>query len=129
MPLRLTLKPHEKIFLGGAVVVNGNSRADLTLLNDVAVLRQADILTEVTADTPCKRLYLLAQLMYMDSPNLVGYHAKFWSLAQELLDRHPDAAELIGGVAHEVTQGNYYRALRLGKKLIAAEKEWMRNGQ
>jgi flagellar protein FlbT len=129
MPLRLTLKPNEKIFLGGAVIVNGNSRADLTLLNDVAVLRQSDILTETTADTPCKRLYLLAQLMYMDSPNLVGYHAKFWSLAQDLMDHRPDAVELIGGVAHEVTQGNYYRALRLGKKLITAEKEWMRNGE
>ncbi len=123
MPLRLTLKPHEKVFLGGAVIVNGDGRAELTLLNDVAVLRQADILTEVTADTPCKRLYLLVQLMYMDSPNLVDYHAKFWHQAREVLDARPDAAELVGAMGKEITLGNYYRGLKIGKKLIALEKE------
>jgi flagellar protein FlbT len=123
MPLRLTLKPHEKIFLGGAVVMNGDARTELTLLNDVAVLRQADILTEATADTACKRLYLLAQLMYMDSPNLVDYHAKFWALAQGIVAERPGFAAQIGAIGKEVTLGNYYRALKLGKKLIAMEKD------
>lgn len=129
MPLRLTLKPHEKIFLGGAVVVNGDSRSELTLLNDVAVLRQADILTEATADTPCKQIYLLVQLMYMDGAHLAEYHAKFWLLAQDVIDRMPDAAQLIGDIGGEVAQGRYYRGLKLGKKLIATEKEWMQNAQ
>lgn len=129
MPLRLTLKPHEKIFLGGAVVVNGDNRAELTLLNDVAVLRQADILTEATADTPCKQIYLLVQLMYMDGAHLADYHAKFWLLAQSVIERMPVAAQLIGDIGGEVAQGRYYRALKLGKRLIATEKEWMQNAQ
>lgn len=129
MALRLTLKPQEKIFIGGAVVVNGNTRTELTLLNDVVVLRQTDILTETTADTPCKQLYLLVQLMYMDSANLVRYHGQFWSLAQAILDLHPEVTEIIGAIANEVAQGNYYRGLRQGKKLIAAEKEWIENGE
>lgn len=129
MPLRLTLKPHEKVFLGGAVIVNGDTRAELTLLNDVAVLRQSDILTEATADTPGKQLYLLVQLMYMDTPNLADYHAKFWSLAQGVLDEIEGASELIGAIGREVALGNYYRALKIGKKLIATEKEGVQNGQ
>lgn len=129
MPLRLTLKPHEKIFIGGAVVVNGAARAELTLLNNCAVLRQSDILTESTADTPAKRLYLLVQLMYMDSENLVGYHAKFWAMAEEFLSSHPDTRELLSAISQEVAQGSHYRALRLAKKLIVAEKEWMRDAE
>ena len=123
MPLRLMLKPHEKVFIGGAVIVNGDNRTELTLLNDVAVLRQSDILTEATADTPCRRLYLLVQLMYMDPPNLVDYHAKFWHQASEVLDKVPDGADLVGSIGKEVTLGNYYRGLKLGKKLIMLEKE------
>lgn len=129
MPLRLTLKPHEKVFLGGAVIVNGDGRAELTLLNDVAVLRQSDILTESTADTPCKRLYLLVQLMYMDTPNLADYHAKFWSHAQTVVNEIEGAEELVGAIGQEVALGNYYRGLKFGKKLIAIEKEGVRNGQ
>lgn len=129
MPLRLSLKPHEKIFLGGAVLLNGNSRAELTLLNDVTVLRQKDILTETTADTPCKKLYFLVQLMYMDSANRVGYHLKFWGLAENILANQPSASVMVDAITQEVVQGNHYRALRLGKKLIAAEKEWMRDAE
>lgn len=129
MPLRLTLRPHEKVFLGGAVIVNGDARAELTLLNDVAVLRQSDILTESTADTPCKRLYLLVQLMYMDTPNLADYHAKFWSHAQTVVNEIEGAEELVGAIGQEVALGNYYRGLKIGKKLIATEEEFAQNGQ
>lgn len=129
MPLKLTLKPNEKIFLGGAVVLNGGSRAELTLLNDVPVLRQSDIFTEASADTPCKKLYFLVQLMYMDPPSLADYHAKFWLQVQAILDRRPEVANQIGEIGREVTLGNFYRALRLGKKLIALEKEWMQNAR
>ncbi len=129
MPLRLTLKPHEKIFLGGAVVMNGDARTELTLLNDVAVLRQSDILTEATADTACKRLYLLVQLMYMDSPNLVDYHAKFWALARDIVAERPGFADQIGAIGKEVTLGNHYRALKLGKRLIAMEKDGVQNAE
>ena len=44
MPLRLDLRPHEKLFLGGAVLVNGDSRCQLAVLNDVPVVREKDIL-------------------------------------------------------------------------------------
>lgn len=129
MPLRLTLKPFEKVFIEGAVIVNGDTRAELTLLNDVAVLRQTDILTEITANTACKRLYLLVQLMYMDTPNLADYHAKFWRQAQEILECMPQSAEIVEDMSRKVTQGNYYRALKLGKKLFTMEKEWMQNAE
>lgn len=123
MPLKLALKPGEKIFIGGAVIQNGNQRAELTLLNDAAVLRQSDILTESTADTLCKKLYLLVQLMYMDTANLPDYHAKFWVLAKGISNELKGAAELIDAIGQEVVARDNYRALKVTKKLIALEKE------
>lgn len=123
MPLKLALKPGEKIFIGGAVIQNGGQRAELTLLNDAAVLRQSDILTESTADTLCKKIYLLVQLMYMDAANLTDYRAKFWALMENVLKEIEHADELIDVIGQEVLAGNHYRALKVAKKLIALEEE------
>ena len=42
MALKLTLKPNEKVFIGGAVVQNGENPAELSILNDVPLLRGKD---------------------------------------------------------------------------------------
>jgi flagellar biosynthesis regulator FlbT len=65
----------------------------------------------------------------MDTPNLADYHAKYWTLAQTILNEVEGAEELIGVIGQEVALGNYYRALKIGKKLIVIEKEGMHNGQ
>ena len=46
MPLKLDLRPHEKVFLGGAVLINGDSRCQLTVLNDVPLI----LITEQALD-------------------------------------------------------------------------------
>jgi len=47
MALRITLKPQEKMILGGAVITNGNSfRCNLIIENKVPILREKDILSE-----------------------------------------------------------------------------------
>ncbi|NIP22383.1 MAG: flagellar protein FlbT, partial [Aliifodinibius sp.] len=51
----MTLKPDEKMIVGGAVVTNGNSsNIHLIIENKVPVLRQKDILTEKKATSYCK---------------------------------------------------------------------------
>src|SRR3989339_1673998 len=102
MPLKLDLRPHEKIFLGGAVLVNGDSRCQLTVLNDVPVLREKDILKEEDADTPCKRIYLTVQLMYMDTPNLARYHQFYWEQARLVVDVAPSTTELLEKISNFV---------------------------
>ena len=44
MPLKLSLKPNEKIVLNGAVVQNGDRRTTLLLQNKASVLREKDIM-------------------------------------------------------------------------------------
>jgi flagellar protein FlbT len=65
MALRIELKPRERFILGGAVLQNGEARSELILENNVPILRGKNILSLEEADTPCKRIYFLIQLMYV----------------------------------------------------------------
>lgn len=123
MPLRLDLKPNEKLFVGGAVLVNGDARGTLMVLNDVPILREKDILTEAEANTPCKRIYLIIQLMYMDQSQLAHYHQLYWALVREVLAAAPSTTERIAAISDDVLAGRYYPALKLAADLIQYEKE------
>jgi len=127
MPLRLDLKPHEKIFVGGAVLMNGDSRCSLTVLNDVSILREKDILSKSMADTPCKRIYLAIQLMYMEPVNLAHYHQIYWSLVKEVVAAAPSVTELVAKISEDVLAGRYYQALKHTSNLIQYEKELVSN--
>lgn len=123
MPLRLDLKPREKLFVGGAVLVNGDSRSSLTVLNDVPILREKDILTEADADTPCKRIYLCVQLMYMDPAGFEKYHRLFADLARDVVGAAPSTSGYLAGIAEHVLAGRYYPALKQAAELTRYEKE------
>lgn len=70
MPLKISLKPGEKFVLNGAVIENGDRRANLVLKNKASVLREKDILQEADVDTPVKRIYFPIMMMYLsDKPN------------------------------------------------------------
>ena len=129
MPLKLDLRPHEKIFLGGAVLVNGDSRCQLAVLNDVPVLREKDILKEDQADTPCKQIYLAVQLMYMDTPNLTRYHQYFWEQVRPVIEVAPSTTTLITRISEEVLAGHYYQALKAARDLIRYEQELLANAR
>jgi flagellar protein FlbT len=89
MALKITLKPHEKMILGGAVITNGNSKGELIIENSVPILRQKDIMSEKEANSPCRRIYFVIQLMYVDEENLVTHHNTYWKLVQSLVEAAP----------------------------------------
>ena len=46
MPLKLILKPGERVIINQAVVLNGGEKTELVLQNKASVLRERDIMTE-----------------------------------------------------------------------------------
>ena len=78
MALKLSLKPHEKVMIGSAVISNGSSTAHFIVENNVPILRQGDILTEPMTTSPCKRIYFVVQLMYIDDRNSPTLHPVYW---------------------------------------------------
>jgi flagellar protein FlbT len=67
MALKVELKPGERIIIGESVITNDNQRTRLFIEGDAPILREKDILTPETADTPAKRVYLAVQLMYLST--------------------------------------------------------------
>jgi flagellar protein FlbT len=124
MALKITLKPGERMILGGAVLTNGSSTScDLIIENKTPILRQKDILTEEKATSPCRRIYYAIQLMYIDENNLATYHKIYWDLVKDLVRAAPSTLALIDSINEHILQRRYYPALKLTKKLIEYEQE------
>ena len=127
MSLKITLKPYEKIIVGDAVITNGASTCHLSVENNVPVLRQADIITDAEATTPCRRLYLAVQLMYIDDAKKADILPLYRDLVDDLLGVVPGMKDLITQTNEYIVKRKYYQALKLAKKLITYEEELLRN--
>src|SRR5579885_2674769 len=77
MPLKLSLKPHEKFVLNGAVLTNGDKRISLMIQNKACVLREKDIMQPEEANTPVRRIYLPIMMMYLDPEGVEQYFNDF----------------------------------------------------
>ena len=127
MALKITLKPNEKMIIGGAVVTNGNIKnTDLIIENNIPVLRQKNILSQKDATSPCSRIYFTNQLMYIDEENIAAHQDIYWNLVRELLDAAPRLAGHIDLINEQILSGNYYGALKLASELIHYEQEVLR---
>jgi flagellar biosynthesis repressor protein FlbT len=122
MALKITLKPYEKIVVAGAVVTNCGSGTSLLIENNVLVLREKDILKEENAVSPAQRIYFIVQLMYLDENNLALHHQLYWRLVREFISAAPSTINLIKHISKYILSANYYKALKLVRKLIDYEQ-------
>ena len=125
MALKISLKPHERMIIGGAVVSNGDSRTRLVIENKVPLLREKDILSEQEANSPARRIYFVIQLMYVDEENLMTHHQLYWNLVEELVRAAPSVVTLVDPISEHILFGRYYQALKLAQQLIEYEEEAM----
>jgi len=123
MALKIVLKPGERIIISGAVVTNGEKTAQLLVENQVPILRQKDIMGENEATTPCRRIYLVIQLMYIDGVNLAMHHHTYWNLVKDVLKAAPSTLPLIGRMSDHILNNRHYQALKMAKKLVEYEEE------
>ena len=122
MTLKVELKPSERIIVGTAVIRNGESRARFYIEGEAPILREKDILTPATADSPAKKIYLAVQLMYL-SGDLSAHHEFYFPLVQDFLNAAPSSLPLIAEINNRILAGDLYKALKAVKQLIAYEQE------
>lgn len=123
MGLKITLKPGERMIIGGAVITNGGHKSNFIVENKVPILRDKDILNAENANSPARRIYFTIQLMYIDNSNLKTHHKLYWELVKDFLEAAPSALGIVDQVSEDILQANYYRALKNCKKLISYEEE------
>lgn len=127
MPLKITLKPRERLILGGAVIRNGDIGARLTVENEVPVLREHDILSQRDSSTPCRRIYFVVQLMYVDERNLAEHHKLYWTLVEDVLAAAPSTVRYTDEISRLVVERKYYQALKVARQLIDYEQELLKH--
>jgi flagellar protein FlbT len=124
MALKVELKPSERIIVGNAVIRNGEQRARFFIEGDAPILREKDILTPTTAETPAKKIYLAVQLMYLQD-DLSAHNKIYFPLVRDFLSAAPSAMPLIAEINNRILSGDLYKALRSAKKLVAYEQDLM----
>lgn len=128
MVLKVEIKPGERIIIGESVITNDGHRARLFIEGNAPILREKDILRPEDADTPCKKIYLLIQMMYLaDDPRT--HHELYFQMIKEVQTAAPSMAPQIETINNLLLTGAYYKALKTTNKLIAYEKELMENAK
>jgi flagellar protein FlbT len=130
MPLKITLKPNEKVIIGTAVVSNGHSKSELVIHNRVPVVRQKDLLSEEEANTPAKKIYFMILNMYLNPGKEVSFHDFYSPLLHHIIGMSVDerGIELSTDMSKRIVEGDYYKALKICKKLIEYEAEVIKDG-
>jgi flagellar biosynthesis repressor protein FlbT len=123
MALKISLKPHEKFVVNGAVITNGDRRSAFIINNKVSILREKDIMTAEDITTPARRIYFPIMLAYLEPENGKRYYEEFVQRMTEFMGAidNPDVKMQCVDVSLSVMQNDYYRALTLCRKLIEYE--------
>lgn len=122
MALKVELKPGERIIIGAVILRNGDSRSRFVIEGQAPVLRERDILTVETADSPAKKIYLAVQLMYLNN-DLSSHNEVYFPLVRDFLAAAPSALPMIADINNRILSGDLYKALKGASKLIEYERE------
>jgi flagellar protein FlbT len=125
MPLRVELKPGERIIIGQSVITNSDTRTAFLIDGDAPIMREKDILTAETATTPVKRVYLCVQMMYLEN-DIPAYQDLYLGFIKELMEAVPSFRETIEDVSKLILSGSLYKALKELRPLIKREEEFLR---
>jgi flagellar protein FlbT len=123
VPLKLKLKPGEKILIAGALITNGDAPTHFYIENKVPLLREKDILTEGEAKSVCEKIYFVIQLMYFTPENVKELHQVYWKHVKALLKASPSMVELVSTISEKLLVEKYYDALKLTKNMIEYERK------
>jgi len=121
MALKVELKPGERIIIGDSVITNDNQRTRLFIEGSAPILREKDILTPETANTPAKRVYLAVQLMYL-SNDIDKIQENYFLLVNDIVKAAPSTISHVTRISNSILTGAFYKALKEAKKLIEYER-------
>ncbi len=126
MALKVELKPGEKLLVGNCIITNSDQRTRLFIDGRAPILREKDILTAETANTPAKRVYLAVQLMYIED-DIAKMRDEYFALVNDFLSAAPSSTEIVNQINNEILTGQLYKALKAAHRLIEYEQDLLSN--
>ena len=122
MTLKVELKPGERIIIGESMITNDDQRTRLYIEGNAPILREKDILTIDSANTPAKRIYLAVQLMYL-SREITKFEDNYFSLIQDIMQAAPSTIPFVTRISNHIIADQLYKALKEARALIEHEKK------
>jgi flagellar biosynthesis repressor protein FlbT len=122
MALKVELRPGEKLLVGNCIITNSDQRTRLFIDGNAPILREKDILTAETANTPAKRIYLAIQLMYIED-NVSKAEEAYQQLALDFVAAVPSSIAIVDQINNEILTGSLYKALKAAQRLIEYEQD------
>jgi len=122
MALKVELKPGEKLLVGDCIITNSDQRTRLFISGNAPILREKDILTSESANTPAKRIYLAVQLMYIDE-QMEAAKENYVQLSNEFVAAVPSSTPIVDQINNEILTGSLYKALKAAQRLIEYEQD------
>ena len=126
MSLKVELKPHERLIIGNCIVTNSDQRTRLFIDGSAPILREKDILTPATANSPAKRIYFAVQLMYLED-DISKLRGEYFALVNDIVTAAPSCIPIVDEINNDILTGALYKALRAAKKLIQYEQDLITN--
>lgn len=119
MPLKVVLRPGERMVVNGAVLGAGDRAATLFLHNQAQFLRGRDMLRPEQATCAAKRFYLAIQTLYLAAPAEAADACRALREAAAAAEAAlPEAAALIRGCLALAEEGACYPAMRRCARLF-----------
>jgi flagellar protein FlbT len=126
LALKVELKPGEKLLVGNCIITNSDQRTRLFIEGQAPILREKDILTPTTANTPAKRVYLAVQIMYIEN-NTDVLRREYFSLINDIVTAAPSSMAIVDRINNDILTGALYKALKSAKQLIQYEQDLIAN--
>lgn len=120
MPLHIKLKPHERMIINGASIRNGDRSTDFIIENQCKFLRETEIIRESEADTLCKKLALIIQIIHLSDSN-EETEKLFANQALQIVRFIPELANNILDIQGYIANRETHRAVKAGRHLIQLE--------
>ncbi|WP_267427657.1 flagellar biosynthesis repressor FlbT [Methylobacterium sp. GC_Met_2] len=125
MPLRLTIKPQERLIINGAILRNGGSHTiSLIVETQCQFLRESELVNESEADTPCKKICLTLQVLHL-SEDPTEVTNLFFAQAVEVMRLLPSSAPFLLQIQEHLAAEQTYAAIKVGKQLMFHERDML----
>ncbi len=126
MSLKVELKPHERLIIGNCVVTNSDQRTRLFIDGSAPILREKDILTADTANSPARRVYFAVQLMYLED-DISKLRGEYFALVNDIVTAAPSCIPIVDEINNDILTGSLYKALKAARRLIQYEQDLLSN--
>jgi len=124
MPLRIKLKPNERVIVNGAVIRNDDKRTVITVENHSHVIRGSDFMVEDDATTPTKRAYFAIQMLLIDRSNIKHRKSEATAMLADLYTvfSSPEVQDAVMESVDHLGAEDFYKSLAALRPVMAYER-------